>query len=288
MAAVPYYRDDSCFDDGTGTDPGPKLHLRSGDEPRVSPTDGKPRKCWTPADGLPNESDHFYQGSIGTHGLHLLFQAESDNARQTVPVDEIVSQWRMVMLPGNPGNVGESYGRGFEKPLVATTAGYKGRQPPPGTKPDRSHPHGFVGSPGSRLGPPSPRCRDHLPPRSSITRRLLRVHRFGFALRGRSRDRGCGFRGRVARVNVAVARKAHGRCRYLRRDKTFTSPRSCRRRLYAFKARLRYSARTRSSRFSLRRHMRMPTGVYEFTVYGVDPLGHVERRHRRHVRVRRQ
>ena len=61
----------------------------------------------------------FWQGDIGTHGLHLLFQADSDNARQTVPVDEIVSDWNMVMLPGDPGNVGEPYGRSFEKPLVA-------------------------------------------------------------------------------------------------------------------------------------------------------------------------
>ena len=99
MAAVPYYRDDSCFDDGTGSDPGPKLHLRSGDEPRTT-ADGAPRKCWKPSDGEPAGSDQFYQGSIGTHGLHLLFLADSDNARQTVPLTEIVSDWRMVMLPG--------------------------------------------------------------------------------------------------------------------------------------------------------------------------------------------
>jgi hypothetical protein len=119
VVAVPYYRDDSCFDDGTGTDPGPKLHLRSGDEPSVA-ADGTPRRCWKPSDGLPNGSDHFYQGDIGTHGLHLLFLVEADNARQTVPVDEIVSESRLVMLPGNPGNVGEKYGRDFEKPLVTT------------------------------------------------------------------------------------------------------------------------------------------------------------------------
>jgi hypothetical protein len=117
VVAVPYYRDDSCFDDGTGTDPGPKLHLRSGDEPRTF--NGAPRSCWHPPDGAPDGSARFFQGSIGTHGLHLLFLAESDNARQTVPVDEIVSEQRMVMLPGDPGNVGEQYGRGFEKPLVA-------------------------------------------------------------------------------------------------------------------------------------------------------------------------
>src|SRR5205823_2939286 len=33
LVATSYYRDNSCFDDGTGTNPGPKLHLRSADEP---------------------------------------------------------------------------------------------------------------------------------------------------------------------------------------------------------------------------------------------------------------
>jgi uncharacterized membrane protein len=126
MVAEPYYRDDSCFDDGTGSDPGPKLHLRSADEPAVA-ADGTPRTCWKPSDGLPNGSDHYYQGSIGTHGLHLLFLADSDNARQTVPVDEIVSSWQMVMLPGQrDATAGEQYGRSFEKPLVTAVVPYQG------------------------------------------------------------------------------------------------------------------------------------------------------------------
>jgi hypothetical protein len=124
LLAVPYYRDDSCFDDGTGNDPGPRLDPGSENEPRTTP-DGTPRKCWDPADGTPQPGDaRFYQGDIGTHGLHLLFQAESDNARMTVPVDEIVSEQRMVMLPGEQGNVGERYGREFEKPLIATVQQY--------------------------------------------------------------------------------------------------------------------------------------------------------------------
>ncbi|MFL5822810.1 MAG: hypothetical protein ACJ764_05140 [Solirubrobacteraceae bacterium] len=123
MMALPYYRDDSCFDDGTGSDPGPRVKPGSSNEPRtyVSPASGQtvPRKCWTPSDGIPSPGDQrYYQGDIGTHGLHLLFQVESDNARQTVPIDEIVSEQRMVMLPGQQGNVGEKYGREFEKPLV--------------------------------------------------------------------------------------------------------------------------------------------------------------------------
>jgi hypothetical protein len=126
LVAEPYYRDDSCFDDGTGTDPGPKLHLRSADEPATA-ADGTPRKCWKPSDGLPNGSDHYYQGDIGAHGLHLLFLVDSDNARQTVPVDEIVSEWQMFMLPGaRNGDAGEQYGRSFEKPLVTAVVPYSG------------------------------------------------------------------------------------------------------------------------------------------------------------------
>src|SRR5205085_7656168 len=118
-----YYRDDSCFDDGTGSDPGPRVDPGSSNEPRTytDPSTGatQPRKCWTPADGIPTPGDQqYYQGDIGTHGLHLLFQVESDNARQQVPIDEIVSEQRMVLLQGQQGNVGEQYGREFEKPVV--------------------------------------------------------------------------------------------------------------------------------------------------------------------------
>lgn len=40
-----------------------------------------------------------------------------------MPIDEIVSEQRMVMLPGQQANVGEAYGREFEKPLVAQVQG---------------------------------------------------------------------------------------------------------------------------------------------------------------------
>jgi hypothetical protein len=128
MLALPYYRDDSCFDDGTGSDPGPRVAPGSSNEPRtyIDPLTGttQPRVCWTPADGIPQPGDqHYFQGDIGTHGLHLLFQVDSDNARQTVPIDEIVSEQRMVMLPGQQANVGEQYGREFEKPLVVRVRG---------------------------------------------------------------------------------------------------------------------------------------------------------------------
>ena len=127
VVAVPYYRDDACFDDGTGSDPGPELFPRQFDrEQRTTAPDGSPRRCWHKEDGVPESDQRFWQGDIGTHGLHILFLADSDNARQTIPLTEIVSDWDMVMLPpsqtldadGNAINVGEQYGRVLEKPLV--------------------------------------------------------------------------------------------------------------------------------------------------------------------------
>ena len=147
IVSVPYYRDDSCFDDGTGTDPGPRRRERSSRELKTYRLPGSgadlPRLCWQPAHGMPDDTfvagsqpvdpgdpksaligdeygdERFFQGDIGAHGLHLLFVAESDNAALTVPTTEIVSEQRMVILPGDQGNVGERYGRVTEFPLVA-------------------------------------------------------------------------------------------------------------------------------------------------------------------------
>lgn len=136
--AVPYYRDDACFDDGTGSDPGPHLANRRVDEgPNATWTDlageTKPRECW---DAALHASDpayaddlgtrRFWQGSIGTHGLHILLIADSDNALTTLPLTEINAEQRMVVLPPTSGNVGERYGRAFEKPLVAVAVPFSG------------------------------------------------------------------------------------------------------------------------------------------------------------------
>lgn len=153
LLAVPYYRDDSCFDDGTGTDPGPRRLERKSTELQTYRLPGSdvdlPRTCWTPSDGPPDPAfvagvqpipgtdpvrylgdefgdERYFQGDIGTHGLHLLLVAESDNLYLTVPVTEIVSEQRMVVLPGNPGNVGERYGRWVEYPLQAVVSPWTG------------------------------------------------------------------------------------------------------------------------------------------------------------------
>ncbi|MBW3662893.1 MAG: hypothetical protein KY469_07315 [Actinobacteria bacterium] len=144
--ATPYYRDDACFDDGTGSSPGPHLRSRKVDsgefatwrelDPETGEEVGEPlpRECWDAqrhaedpdyARYLTENPRRFWQGSIGTHGLHLLLVAESDNAMTTQPLTEIDSEQRMVVLAPTLDNVGEAYGRSFEKPLVAAVTGLR-------------------------------------------------------------------------------------------------------------------------------------------------------------------
>src|SRR3712207_5364071 len=81
LVAVPYYRDDACFDDGTGSDPGPELFPRQPQkEAATRAPDGSPRRCWRGDPAVPDGDQRFWQGSIATHGLHLLFVVDSDNA----------------------------------------------------------------------------------------------------------------------------------------------------------------------------------------------------------------
>ncbi|MHB1487499.1 MAG: hypothetical protein ACYCS7_15345 [Acidimicrobiales bacterium] len=157
----PYYRDDSCFDDGTGSDPGPEIAPRSASQPgywgyyqgvpiagTTSPgpyqfppgtTGITPRRCWNHyANGAPYnilgsttynpalaphaadpppdrnfspEGDvRYFQGSIGTDGVHIELIIDSDNADQTLPVDEMDVTQTVHVLPGGVGSVGQAYG----------------------------------------------------------------------------------------------------------------------------------------------------------------------------------
>ena len=126
LFTLPYYRDDSCFDDGTGTDPGQHVEPRDVD-PVLDQRRRSRATCWTPADGDPvalQPRDRFFQGDIGTHGIHIELIADSDNLLTTLPLTEIDSDQRIVLLPGRQPNVGERYGRTVEKPLVAVALPY--------------------------------------------------------------------------------------------------------------------------------------------------------------------
>ncbi len=107
LISLPYYRDDACFDDGTGTDPGPA-------------SDNPTQPCWKP--DTPTPPGGWRQGLFGAHGVQVMFTPESDNVGPagTVPLTEVDAETRMVVLSGDAGNVGESYGHAADVPLVAT------------------------------------------------------------------------------------------------------------------------------------------------------------------------
>jgi photosystem II stability/assembly factor-like uncharacterized protein len=133
---------------------------------------------------------------------------------------------------------------------------------------------GFPG--GSRCGA--------LRPKSSITRRSIRLRRRKVSLAGRALGRDCPFRGEVAaavagrvkRVDVSVSRIAKHRCRYLKRNGRLSRPRSCRR-LRFLRARVTYSRSSHTNRWRLKKRARLPRGLYRFKVRSTDRHGVRER-----------
>jgi hypothetical protein len=123
-----------------------------------------------------------------------------------------------------------------------------------------------VGSPGGPSG--GPRCRDKLPPRSTLRLRDIRRSRHSVSVKGRSTDPGCA---RLARVYVSLARvRVGGSCRFLTRQSgALTGWRSCRRAIL-FRAH-----GTSSWRLTL--HGQLPPGVYRVVVRAYDSAGNKER-----------
>ena len=116
-------------------------------------------------------------------------------------------------------------------------------------------------------------CADRTAPVSRFaSKRAVKASRRRLALSGTASDRGCRTNGagRVARVRVAVARKAGKRCRFLKGKKGFTGPRSCSRRIYVTAkgtTRWRYTYRGRLAK-----------GSYRADVRGTDADGNVPRK----------
>jgi hypothetical protein len=67
----------------------------------------------------PQGDVRYLQGDVATHGLHLLFTSDSDNAYMTVPVDEIDSADNQLILPGDIGNVGSAASLDYSAPITA-------------------------------------------------------------------------------------------------------------------------------------------------------------------------
>jgi hypothetical protein len=161
VISIPYYRDDACFDDGTGIDPGP-----ANTDPAQNMNPKQP--CWKP--NTPAPEGGWRQGLFGAHGVQVLMTPETDNVGPvgTVPIDEVDAETRMVVLAGNAGNVGESYGHAADVPLVATVIPSAAAAPTPGPGVDTTtitidgDTSGVIGTPAhlsatlsDRLGPVS-------------------------------------------------------------------------------------------------------------------------------------
>ena len=91
-----------------------------------------------------------------------------------------------------------------------------------------------------------------------------------------ARDRGCG--GRVRSVEVAVARRVRGRCRYVRAGGSLGPRRSCRR--------LRYLHAHGTTNWFRRLGRPLPSGTYTAWVRARDRRGNLERPVRRGFRLR--
>jgi hypothetical protein len=110
-AVVPYYRDDACFDDGTGDDPVARPWPgEPSTDPRVQAVYGT-----KPCDQR--------QGAWGSHGVHFFATHDSDNGfvGTPVPVDEVdAQQWQFAVPTAAPTAVGEPYAEAVRVPLVVT------------------------------------------------------------------------------------------------------------------------------------------------------------------------
>jgi hypothetical protein len=154
-AAVPYYRDDACLDDGTGDDPVGRPW------PGESSTDSRVKQgyvdYWNAHGGnglltyadlkcdpgnagglpaavyaaLPEWKKTPFQGAFASHGIHFFTTHDSDNATLGTAVDEIDGQqWRYAIPEAAPTNwIGgdttkANYGLNVVTPLEASALPY--------------------------------------------------------------------------------------------------------------------------------------------------------------------
>ena len=111
---VPYYRDDACFDDGTGDDPSPHPH------PGDPYTDEEKQQipCYTQAPA--GYEGPYRQGAFGSHGVHYFFTGDTDNSFSPERTTEIDGQqWQWAVPTTAPRSVGDAYANTAKTPLVA-------------------------------------------------------------------------------------------------------------------------------------------------------------------------
>ncbi len=150
-AAVPYYRDDACLDDGTGDEAAPRPWPgEASTDQRVKdgyvaywqqyaaargltgPTSYADLKCNPTADPMttPPWQRTPFAAAFGQHGIHFFATHDSDNAFGPKPVDEIDGQqWRFAVPMDKPTNVVQAYGNNVTAKLVPVVEQYSGGVP---------------------------------------------------------------------------------------------------------------------------------------------------------------
>ena len=117
---VPFYRDDKCFDDGTGDNPVPRPW------PGEASTDQRVKDGYVAAAGGQTPYEQLTcdqrQGAWGSHGIHYFFTGDTDNlfVGSPVPLTEVdAQQWQFAVPTDAPKAVGEPYAQEVRAPLVA-------------------------------------------------------------------------------------------------------------------------------------------------------------------------
>ena len=142
LAAVPYYRDDACLDDGTGDTPVPRpwpgeaftdSRVRNG-YVGYWKANGAPEtltfadlKCQPGADPAtaPAWERSPFAGAYGQHGLHFFVTQDSDNTFAPKPTTEVNGQqWRFAVPMSTPRNVLLDYSPNVSAKLVAAATPY--------------------------------------------------------------------------------------------------------------------------------------------------------------------
>jgi hypothetical protein len=186
--------------------------------------------------------------------VHLLFIADSDNGRQTVPIDEIVSQQDMAMLPGDKGPGSPTGGGGTPGGGTPGGGGNPGGGGTPGGAPQETGP-AFSAAWDHPVQPsagPAPTIRDARAPKVRLKLRLNRRHH-RFSAHWAGLDEG----GSGLRFYTLQVKRPHGKFRTVLKSTTKTG----------------YATRGR-------RH-----GRYAFRVRAVDAAGNVSRWSQRRVVV---
>jgi hypothetical protein len=141
-AVVPYYRDDACFDDGTGDGPPPRpwpkesstdsrveqgyvdyWHARGMPVTGVLATDYAQLKCQPAKVGdplTPAWQQTPFTGAIGQNGIHYFFTTSTDQN-----INEIdAQQWRFAVPMSLATNVTQPYGQNVQAKLQAVVTPY--------------------------------------------------------------------------------------------------------------------------------------------------------------------